>query len=632
MASTTTTSRTPGEQVEVSLQPESNRQQIQQRLVWLLYPIIGLFLLLGARLWQLQIIDGAEYTLRAERNRVRTIQIVAPRGTISDRNNVPLVENRPSFNVLLYRESIKDLPATTAFITQKLGVKPEDLAARLERSRGSGLYRPLVIKEDIGIEDLSVVEAHKRDHPEIQLGPEPRRLYRHGNTAAHLLGYVGEIPEQDLANSTFPGLKPGDLVGKSGVERIYNHCLVGQDGRRQVLVDSVGREVGLLEEVDSTIGGELQLTIDLDLQSVAEQVLTGKVGVVVAMDPRNGEILAMASTPSFDPNHFSTRISEQDWTLLINDPDKPLQNRAIQNAYSPGSVFKLIMAHAGLQEGLVQEDTRIHCSGAATFYNRVFHCWQKQGHGTIDVENAITRSCNVFFYELGRRMGIGKIAAHGHELGLGERTGIDLPGERSGVMPSPEWKQQARGAKWFAGETISVSIGQGAVTTTPLQILRAISAIVTGGKLTTPHVLLRAERLKGTVIQWPERPIALDPEGTRHIRNGMWGSVNSWGTGHNAALPGLDICGKTGTVQVMSNERRKEFRGDLSEFEDHSWFVGFANRDNPEIAVVAFVEHGGKGGVAAAPLAKEIFRAYFAKQNHPELLTELAGAPARGNP
>jgi penicillin-binding protein 2 len=237
----------------------------------------------------------------------------------------------------------------------------------------------------------------------------------------------------------------------------------------------------------------------------------------------------------------------------------------------------------------------------------------------------------MFFYELGRRMGIGKIAEHAHQLGLGERTGIDLPGERSGVMPSPEWKQQARGAKWFAGETISVSIGQGYVTTTPLQILRAISAIVVGGRLTTPHLLLRAERLADTTMQWPERQLPLDPEGTNHIRAGMWGSVNSWGTGHNAALPGLDICGKTGTVQVMGNERKKELHGDLSEFEDHSWFAGFANRDNPEIAVVVFVEHGGKGGVAAAPLAREIFRAYFAKRDHPELLTQLAGESAQAN-
>jgi penicillin-binding protein 2 len=613
----------------VSLQPDSNRQQVQQRLILLYYPVIALFLLLGARLWQLQIIEGAEYTIRAERNRVRTIQIVAPRGAISDRNNIPLVENRPSFNVLLYRESVKDMQATTAFITEKLGVKPQDMELRLQRSRGSGLYRPVVIKEDIGIADLSVVEAHKRDHPEIQLGPEPRRLYRHGTVAAHLLGYVGEIPEDDLANGTFPGLKAGDLVGKSGVERVYNQCLVGHDGSRQVLVDSVGREVGLLEEVDSTIGGELQLTIDLDLQRAAELALIGKVGVVVAMDPRNGEMLAMASSPSFDPNHFSTRISPEDWTQLINDPDKPLQNRAIQNAYSPGSVFKLIMAEAGLEEGMVQEDTRVYCSGAAVFYNRVFHCWQKQGHGTVDLENAITKSCNIFFYELGRRMGISKIAEHARQLGLGERTGIDLPGERSGVMPSPEWKQQVRGAKWFAGETISVSIGQGAVTTTPVQILRAVSAIAVGGKLTTPHVLLRAERLADTTMQWPERQLPLSPEGTRHIREGMWGSVNNGGTGHNAGLPGLDICGKTGTVQVMSNERKKELHGDLSDFEDHSWFAGFASRDNPEIAVVTFVEHGGKGGVAAAPLAKEIFRAYFAKRNHPELLTQVTGGESQ---
>jgi penicillin-binding protein 2 len=616
----------------VSLQPESNKQLIQQRLNLLLYPVLALFLLLGARLWQLQILQGSDYAQQAERNRVRSIQVVAPRGTIFDRNGLPLVENRPSFNILLYRESIEDKQRTAQFVTGKLGIKVEELEAHLQRSRSSGIYRPVVIKEDIGIGDLSVVEAHKRDHPEIQLGPEPRRLYRHGRLAAHVLGYVGEVTEDDLSSGAFNGMKSGDLVGKSGVERVYNRVLFGQDGSRHVLVDSVGREMGLLDEIDSVIGGELYLTLDLDLQMVAESMLEGKVGALVAMDPRNGEILAMASAPSFDPNHFSSRISRKEWQALISHPDKPLQNRAIQNFYSPGSIFKLVMAKAGIEEDLIGEGTGIRCTGAASFYNRVFHCWKKEGHGALALEEAILRSCNIFFYDLGRRLGISKIAEHAQSLGLGERTGVDLTGERTGVMPSPEWKQQARGAKWFAGETISVSIGQGAVTTTPLQLLRAVCAIATDGALVTPHVLLRAERLEAKPNPWPVRQVSINPEGARRIRAGMWGSVNSWGTGHSAGIPGLDICGKTGTAQVISNERKRQLEGDLSEFEDHSWFVGFASRDNPEIAVVAFVEHGGKGGVAAGPLAKEIFRTYYAKKNGPELLTRLDTNANKGQP
>jgi len=610
----------------VSLQPESNRQLIQQRLALFYIPVILVFLVLAARLWQLQILQGNEYALKAEQNRIRTIQVVAPRGTILDRYNHPLVENRPSFNILLYREAIKDDSGTTNFIIEKLGVRPEDLVARLRRNKSSGLYQPIVIKEDVGIDDISVVEAHKRDRPEIQLGPEPRRLYRYGSLAAHVLGYVGEISEDELLSNAFPDSKTGDLVGKSGVERMYNACMTGQDGRRQVLVDSLGREMGLLEEIDSAVGGELWLTIDLELQTVAESLLAGKVGAILAMDPRNGEILAMASAPSFDPNNFSTRISEQDWNLLINDPNRPLQNRSIQNSYSPGSVFKLVMAEAALEEGLVGENTRVHCGGAAMFYNRLFHCHIKQGHGSLDLQTAITKSCNIFFYEMGRRMGISKIAQHAHALGLGERTGIDLPGERNGVLPSPEWKMQTRGSKWFAGETISVAIGQGAVSTTPLQVLRAVSAIAMDGKFVTPHVLLRAERAQEDPAQWPVSRVSLDPDSAQMIRQGMWSSVNNWGTSHNAAIPGLDICGKTGTVQIISIENKKAVQRDPSLVEDHSWFTGFASRDNPEIAVVVFLEHGGRGGIAAAPLAKELFRTYFARKGRPELLTQLTGA------
>jgi penicillin-binding protein 2 len=584
-------------------------------------------MVLAARFWQLQIIRGSEFTQRAEQNRVRNIQLVAPRGSITDRNNNVLVDNRNSYNILLYRESMKNPSYTTDFIVEKLGFKSDELSARLRRSKGTGVYRPIVIKEDVGIDDISVVESHRRDHPEIQLGPEPRRLYRYGKVAAAVLGYVGEISETELSEGTFRGVRTGDLIGKSGVERTYNQGLTGQDGSRQVLVDSLGREVGLLDEIPSIVGGELQLTLDLDLQLAAEKLLEDKVGAVVAMDPRSGDILVMASSPSFDPNSFSTRISPEDWGELIHDPDHPLQNRAIQNSYSPGSIFKLVMAEAGLEEGLVAEDVSTYCSGVAVFYNRPFHCANKRGHGYLNLEGAITHSCNIFFYELGRRMGISRIALHAQSLGLGQKTGIDLPGERSGVMPSPEWKQQVRGSKWFAGETISVAIGQGAVSVTPLQILRAVSAIATDGRLTTPHVLLRSEKVRVAQDHWLISKLPIQAGGLSRIRQGMWGSVNGGGTGHNAAVAGLDICGKTGTVQVIGKEKMKDLQGDLSEFEDHSWFAGFANRDSPEIAVVAFVEHGGKGGIAAAPIAREIFRTYFDKKNRPmQQITQLTGS------
>ena len=616
----------------MNLQADSNKQLIQQRLNWFYVPIIAVGALLAVRLWQLQILSGADYTLLAEKNRIRTIQVVAPRGTITDRNGIPLVENRPSFNILLYRESVTSIDATAAFVTARLGVGAEDFSAILSRNKALPLYHPIVIKEDVGIDDISVVEAHKQEHPELQVDREPRRLYRYGAVGAHVLGYVSEVSGDELAKGTFPGARVGSLVGKFGVERTYNDRLTGDDGSRVVLVDSLGREVGLLEEVDSVIGDNLQLTVDLELQTAAENLLEGKVGAIVAMDPRNGEILALASSPSFDPNNFSTRISLETWNQLVNDPNRPLQNRAIQNAYPPGSIFKVVMAEAGLDEGLVDEHTRVFCRGSAFFYNREFHCAAKQGHGYVGVEDAIARSCNIFFYELGRRLGISRIAEHAQALGLGGKTGIDLPGERSGVMPSPEWKQRTRGVKWYVGETISVSIGQGAVTTTPIQILRAIGCIASGGRLTTPHVLMRAEGVKDESLSRTEQSVVIEPETANMIRAGMWQSVNNSGTGHSAAIPGLDICGKTGTVQIIGAEREKELDSNLPALEDHSWFAGFASRDNPEIAVVVFVEHGGKGGIAAAPLAREIFRTYFARKQSPVLITKAAPAASGDRP
>jgi penicillin-binding protein 2 len=594
----------------VELQQETNKQLIQQRLNFLRYPVVLIFLILVARLWQLQIIQGLEYALKAENNRARTIELVAPRGMISDRNHIPLAENRTSFTVLLYRESMKDPEATTRFLAEKLAINPEDLESKILRSRQTGLYRPIVVKEAAGIEEISLIEAHRRDHSEIQLLPEPRRLYHYGKLAAHLLGYIGEVTEEELNEGAFPSADSGSLVGQNGIERTYNESLVGENGERLILVDSRGREVGLLNEKSPVIGGGVRLTLDLKLQTVAERALEGKVGAIVAMDPRNGEILVMASAPSFDPNAFSAGISHKDWVALLEDPDHPMQNRCIQNSYSPGSIFKLIMAEAGLEEGLLNDNTSVVCRGSEDYYGRAYHCGNKQGHGSIRLEQAIAKSCNIFFYELGRRLGISKIAGHAVRLGLGEKTGVDLPGERSGTMPSPEWKQKTLGEPWYLGETIPVSIGQGAVSTTPLQILRAVCALANGGSLVTPHLLLHAERNEKE-LQRPVKRIPIHESTVRSIREGMWRSVNDSGTGHNAAVPGLDICGKTGTAQIMSKETKKRFPGAA---DNHAWFAGFSSKENPEIAVVVFIENGGAGGVVAAPIAKEIFREFYNKE------------------
>ncbi len=593
------------------LQQEANKQLIHQRLSLFRFPVLFVFLILAARLWQLQIIHGSEYALKAERNRVRRIELVAPRGEILDRNRKLLVENRTSSDVLLYREWMKDKNAAVQFLEQKLEVSAEDIEKRFHRGKSAGLYYPIVIKEDAGMRDISVIEAYRGEFPEIQISLKFRRRYCYGNLAAHVLGYVGEITEAEIEANRFPGAKPGSVVGQSGVERSYNQLLTGRDGERQVFVDSRGREVGLIGETDPLIGSELQLTLDLDLQLIAERALAEKVGAIVAMDPRNGEILAMASSPSFDPNAFSSRISEEAWRSLTQHPDHPMQNRAIQNSYSPGSIFKLIMAVAGLEEGMLDGDPSVNCRGYAVYYGRIYRCASKTGHGPIKLEQAIAKSCNVFFYELGKKLGISRIARHAQAFGLGQPTGIDLPGERQGIMPSPEWKMKARGSAWYAGETISVSIGQGAVNTTPLQILRAVSAIATGGNLVTPHVLLAVDKNDGGSVEWPVKKIPIAERNVHKIREGMWQSVNNWGTGHNAAVPGLDICGKTGTAQVIGSDKGRDLG---EEAEDHSWFAGYANKDDPEIAVVVFIEHGGKGGVASAPIAKELFSAYLEKQ------------------
>ena len=442
------------------------------RLTAVQYVVLFIFLLLAYRLWLLQVMQSSDYALLAEKNRVRNVPILAPRGRILDREGRTIVDNYPSFSALLLRDSSRDLVADADLIAQGLHLNADEVRLRIKRSAWMPQYQPIFLKEDITPDELAFIEAHKNELPELETIMAHRRLYPRNGFLAHLIGYVGEVTEDMLNQPQFELYNPGDVVGVSGVEKQYNGILMGKNGFRRAIVNSHGREVGRLDETPAEPGKPLKLTVDLDLQIAAEQAIEGKNGAIVAMDPHTGEILAMVSRPTFDPNDFRMRISREEWNKLIDDPDKPLLNKAIQAQLAPGSTFKVIMATAGWQEGIAQT-LHVNCNGGATFYGRRFGCWVKSGHGGVDLPKAIYQSCDVFFYTLAEKLGIDRIAKYATAFGLGQKTGIDLPNEVSGVMPSEEWKIRNFKQKWFAGETISVGIGQGAVAITPVQLMRA---------------------------------------------------------------------------------------------------------------------------------------------------------------
>src|SRR5579864_2953642 len=442
------------------------------RLTAAQYLILAIFLVLAYGLWRLQVMQSDYYALAAEKNRIRNVPILAPRGKILDRNGRTIVDNYPSTSALLLRDSSRDLNADADLIAQGLHLDPNEVRARIRRFASMPQYQPIFIKEDITPDELAFIESHRNELPELDTIDAARRLYPRNGFIAHLIGYVGEVTDDMLNLPQFELYSPGDVVGISGVERQYNAMLMGQNGSRQALVDSHGREVGRLGETEAIPGKPLKLTVDIDLQIAAEEALEGRNGAIVAMDPRTGEILAMVSRPTFDPNDFAVHVSRDEWNKLVTDPDKPLLNKAIQAQLAPGSTFKIIMATAGMQEGIA-EDMHVTCNGGAEFYGRYFKCWgdaEHRTHGVVDISKAIYQSCDVFFYTLAEKLGIDRIARYATALGLGQKTGIDLPQEVSGVMPSEQWKIRNFKQKWFAGETISVGIGQGAVAATPIQM------------------------------------------------------------------------------------------------------------------------------------------------------------------
>ncbi len=579
------------------------------------YLIAAILLILLIGYWRLQITEHQKYLEESQRNRIRELPVVAPRGRILDRYGRVLVDNTPAFSVLLSRDTpLKLTPARIAGIARGLGLDPADLQQELNHAAALPGFQPVVIKKQASMQDVAFVESHRVEYPELDLIQVQQRFYPKHDVAASLLGYVGDVSE-DIIAKYGARYHPGDVAGKSGIEREYNSVLSGIDGMRRVVVNSRGQEMGSLATTPSTPGHDLRLTIDLNLQLTAAQALGDKAGAVVALDPRNGQVLTMVSHPSFDPNDFAGHIDPEQWKSLTSDPEKPLMNKAIQAQLAPGSIFKIVTATAALETGTVKPNFTVYCPGYVNIYGHTFHDWSweehRRGHGVVDLHRAIVISCDVYFFTLGKMLGIDKIAYFAKQLGLGSRTGVDLPGEEPGLVPTPDWVEKYFRHKWYAGETISVAIGQGAVAVTPLQIAYMVSGVASGGTFHRPHLTFRNE-LAALGLDPPAaapRKLRLSPSTVNCVTGGMWGVVNEpGGTGGLARVAGLQISGKTGTAQVVSEAFYHA--GHKGNFKDDAWFVGYSPPENPEIVVCALVMHGGFSS-AAVPIVAQVIKAYF---------------------
>ena len=561
---------------------------------------------IGFGYWRVQIVEGAYYRQLADNNRLRKLTIEAPRGWIFDREGRPLAENVPNYSLSIDRALSRDLDASFAFAAGLVDIAADELERRYrDRRRGAG-FAPVVVAENLDLETVARASAFQLEHPEIGIEIVHRRLYRPAHHTAHLLGYLGEVSQQDLDRDP-DTYRPGELIGKKGVERIYDDILRGEDGARVAVVDSHGRFIEEFDHHAARPGKALSLTLDLRLQQVAADLLAEKTGSIVALDPRSGEILAMVSSPSFDPNRFAGRLDPETWQALLDDPRNPLQNRAIQNTFPPASVFKIVMAVAALEAIGIDPGETVYCRGFSKIYNHRYRCGKPAGHGWVDLRSAIKHSCNVYFHQLGQRLDIEVIASYARAFGLGTATGLRLGGEVDGLVPDRQWSLDRRGTPWYPGETISVATGQGPILVTPLQVATMMAAVANGGELVTPRLVVSDAP--------PERrplPIHVAPATLDLIRDALGAVVGELnGTGRAAHLDHLAIAGKTGTAQVVRQVTRTR-NDDLDpEKRDHAWFASYAPIGRPELVVVVLVEHGGAGSRAAAPLARTLYETHF---------------------
>lgn len=618
--------------------PSDDRRSLSIRLTVLQYVVACAFAALAVGFWVFQVAQYEEFQRIAENQYMQRVPLPAPRGLVMDRHGKVLVENENSWNIVMRRERVKDIDGTLVALAAATGVDVQQLREKVERRRREPTYRPIVLIENATLAQRIAVSARSLELPGIESADVPTRRYR-DEIGGHLFGYVSEVTETQLTRAEYKHLGPGAIIGQAGLEQSYNNLLMGLEGTKDVIVNSRGREINVLHTEDPKVGNPLQLTIDRDLQKAAEEgfrhfgtLYSGMPydGAAVVLDPRSGEVLTLVSLPAYDPNKFATGIDAATWKFLNTDKSKPLQNRALQATYSPGSTFKIVVAAAAMEEGIATPDHRIHCSGSKFFYTRTFQCHLKGGHGTIDMRQAIERSCNVYFYTLGQMLGVDRIHKWATALGLGQMNGIDIPNERPGLVPSSEWKLRTQKEKWYPGETISVAIGQGQVNVTPLSLAVMMATVANGGTRHTPHLLKAVDRGQGwepVPARAPQSVTRMKASTIKALREGLWLAVNGAGTAGRARLPGRDVAGKTGTAQVVSLENQRR-AGNKREVKDHGWFVFMAPRDNPEVAGVIFAEHA-EHGYYGASIAKHIIDTYFAKKEGKPLPQLVLPAPTK---
>jgi penicillin-binding protein 2 len=572
--------------------------------------------------WYLQVVKVDYYKRLSDNNRLRHVTLMPLRGVISDDEHRVLANNRIAFNIRLDREKVADMKSFFPRLAEILGVPEKTLSERLARYRGRPAFEPVILKEDVDLAEAAYIESRRLELPMLSVEVESRRNYLYGPLAAHALGYVGEVSEDQIKSDPSGEFDLGEIVGKAGVEKQYDADLKGVKGWKQVVVNSLGREIQEIEEGRKPNPGRaMRLSIDLDLQRALEEAYGDEAGSAVFLDPNSGAVMAMISRPAYDPNVFAHRFSQGTWEGLVSDPRHPLQDRVSQSKFAPGSVFKIVMSIAALEENVATPARGDHCTGSWRFGDKVYQCWavRKGGHGYLTMREAIIQSCNIYFYHLGNDMGIDRISKWAHLLGFGEPTGLDLPHEDAGTVPDPEWKKRAtpRDPIWHPGETISVSIGQGALEVTPIQMARFAAAIGNGGTLYRPHLLLSREVREGVDEEerqdYVEARVPLRARTLEVIKDAMWGVVNEDGTGGRAKIAGRDICAKTGTAQVFRASRDVDADKLPKDKRDHAWFVGFAPRDDPKIAWAVFVQNGGHGGTTAAPIARTVLEQFFQK-------------------
>jgi len=584
--------------------------------------VITSFLVILMRVWYLQILKGEDFMGQSEQNRVRKISLADYRGEIKDRLGNIIVNVRPSFSLYVTPEDTDNLSESLEFLSGLIEINKDKLRDDIRRSPS---FKNVLIKRDISRREVAYIEENKMLLPGIRIKVEPMRNYAHKDFASHVLGYLGEVSKGELKTSKLGRYEPGDMVGKNGLEKIYESQLRGKKGFKEVEVDVSGRELKALRKLSPKTGNSLVLTLDSRVQSKLETLMDEVLGEnsvegsAVVMKVQSGEIIAMVSKPSFNPNSFATGISRKKWNSLVLDEKNPLQNRTIDGQYPPASTYKMVTAYAALSEKIIKPESTIFCPGHFRLGKRNYRCWKKKGHGNMKLHDALVQSCDVYFYTLGHRLGIDNLAQYANRLGLGELTGIELQGEKPGLVPSRQWKKRCKNEPWFPGETISASIGQGYNLVTPLQSARMISTIASGGILIRPYLVKKIEDSDGKLIQefFPvvSRNIGIDPEVLKHLKEGLRGVVHeAHGTGHRARLKNIIVSGKTGTAQVVGMKASDEIDPEEEipySFRDHAWFVAFAPYEKPEVAVSVIIEHGGHGGTTAAPIARKILETYF---------------------